>query len=105
MVFCTAAASAQERKNVFGLDLVGQTGIIGVIYERDVTDRVGIGLRTLADLEVLQSVVAHQRELTIVGGGFIGLEVAAALARRVLPPMPSLRRSDLRKGPWPVMWS
>lgn len=37
-------------------------------------------LRDLADLEAVQVTAARHDELTIIGGGFIGLEVAAALS-------------------------
>jgi 3-phenylpropionate/trans-cinnamate dioxygenase ferredoxin reductase component len=39
-------------------------------------------LRTLADLETVRAMVARHRSLTIVGGGYVGLEVAAALRAR-----------------------
>ena len=39
-------------------------------------------LRTLADAELLRARLAGAREVVVVGGGFIGLELAAAAAKR-----------------------
>jgi 3-phenylpropionate/trans-cinnamate dioxygenase ferredoxin reductase subunit len=53
-------------------------------------------LRTVADLEALRSLVTHGKATTIIGAGFIGLEVAAALRSREVPV------TLLRSGPRPL---
>lgn len=40
-----------------------------------------VSLRTLSDASVLRRALGHPRRMVIVGGGFIGLEVAAAAGR------------------------
>lgn len=64
-------------------------------------------LRNLADLEAVQSMVARQQELTLVGGGFIGLEVASALASTDLDvtvlcpnPLPLVRTLGPQTSTW-----
>ncbi len=53
--------------------------IPGIASERILT------LRTLADMDRIMGALAGRAHVTVIGGGYIGLEMAEALRRRALP--------------------
>jgi 3-phenylpropionate/trans-cinnamate dioxygenase ferredoxin reductase component len=67
-----------EKKLTYS-DLVFATGASNRTLPDLATSTNVYSLRTLADAESLRAVLAFAQNITIIGGGFIGLETAAAL--------------------------
>jgi 3-phenylpropionate/trans-cinnamate dioxygenase ferredoxin reductase subunit len=62
-------------------DLVIATGAVGRPLPVDGADLDGVtGLRSLADAQLLRGLLGPGHEVVVIGGGFVGLEVAASAA-------------------------
>jgi 3-phenylpropionate/trans-cinnamate dioxygenase ferredoxin reductase component len=75
----TCQVTLNDGKKLTYSDLVFATGASNRTLPDLATSTNVYSLRTLADAESLRAVLAFAQNITIIGGGFIGLETAAAL--------------------------